>query len=145
MLPHRAWVDMGAMAMKGAPYSPKLQHYLSLTIRLFSVISRTLIVCVGGGVLTHCRGAVGVFYSSSRLGNLWTLTHWHTSVGWQARTYTHQAVSKTSQDRWMIRMDGGRESGNTLFSARFDNVDDNNWNYFYLIIMVVQCCFISSK
>ena len=28
----------------GAPYSPKLRHYWNLTIRLFSVISRTLVV-----------------------------------------------------------------------------------------------------
>ena len=31
---------------RGTPHSPKLQHYWNLTIRLFSVISRTL---VGGG------------------------------------------------------------------------------------------------
>ena len=35
-------------------------------IILFNVISRTLIG--GGGVLPLCRGAVGVFYSSNRLG-----------------------------------------------------------------------------
>ena len=39
-------VDLGAMAMKGTPHSPKLQHTWNLTIRLFSVIYRTL---VGGG------------------------------------------------------------------------------------------------
>ena len=43
MLLLRAWVELGAMAMKGAPHSPKLQHHWNLTIRLFSVISRTLI------------------------------------------------------------------------------------------------------
>ena len=42
MLPHWAREDLGAMEMKGAPYSPKPQHYWNLTIRLFSVISRTL-------------------------------------------------------------------------------------------------------
>ena len=41
---------------------PKLQHYWSLTIRLFSVISRILI---GGGVWPLNRG---VFYSLSQLG-----------------------------------------------------------------------------
>ena len=46
---------------RGIPHSPKLQYYLSLTIRLFRVMSRTLI----GGVLPHCRDAVGVYYSSS--------------------------------------------------------------------------------
>ena len=43
MLPFQARVDLGAMAMKGAPYSLKSQHYLNHTIKLFSVISRTLI------------------------------------------------------------------------------------------------------
>ena len=43
---------------------PKLQHYLNLTIRLFNVISRTLI----RGVLHLCRNSVGVFYSPSQLG-----------------------------------------------------------------------------
>ena len=37
-------VDLGAMAMKSASHSPKLQHYLNLPIRLFSVISRTIVV-----------------------------------------------------------------------------------------------------
>ena len=36
----------------------------SLTIRLFSIISRTLI----GVVLPLCRDTVGVFYGPSRLG-----------------------------------------------------------------------------
>ena len=35
------------MAMKGTLHFPKLKHYWSLTIRLFSVIIKTLIV--GGG------------------------------------------------------------------------------------------------
>ena len=42
MFPLRVRVDLGAMVMKGFPHSSKLQHYLSLMIRLFSVISRTL-------------------------------------------------------------------------------------------------------
>ncbi len=67
MLPPRARVDLGAMAIRGTLHSPKLQNYWNLTIRLFSVISRTLV----GGVLPLCREAVGVFYSPSRLGNIW--------------------------------------------------------------------------
>ena len=43
VLRHRAKVDLGAMAMKGYSAFPKLQHHWNLTIRLFSVISRTLI------------------------------------------------------------------------------------------------------
>ena len=42
------------------PWNSK--HYWSLTIRLLSVISKTL---VGVGVLLLCWDAVGVFYSSS--------------------------------------------------------------------------------
>ena len=42
-------------------HSPKLQHYRILTIRLFSVISRTLVG--GGGVLSLSRDAVDIFYS----------------------------------------------------------------------------------
>ena len=48
----------------GTPHSLKPQHYWNITIRLFSVISRTLV----GGVLPLCRCAVDVFYSPSRLG-----------------------------------------------------------------------------
>ena len=50
---------------KSIPHSSKLQHYWNLTIRLFSVISRTLVA----GVLPFCREAVGVFYSPSQLDN----------------------------------------------------------------------------
>ena len=49
----------------GTPYSPKLQHYWSLTIILFSVISRTL-VRVG---LPLCSDTLSVFYNPSRMGN----------------------------------------------------------------------------
>ena len=63
-----AIVDLRAMAMKRSPHSPKLQHHWNLTIRLFSVISKTLVV--GVGVLLLCREAVGVFYSPSRLGKV---------------------------------------------------------------------------
>ena len=46
-------------------YSPNLQYSKCLTVRFFSVKSRTFV----GGVLLHCKGAVGVFYSLSRLGH----------------------------------------------------------------------------
>ena len=42
----------------------KLQHYWNLMIRLFSVISKTLIA----GVVSLCRDGVSVFYSPSWLG-----------------------------------------------------------------------------
>ena len=46
---------------RGAPYSTKLQHHWNLTIMLFIVISRTLVV------------GVGVFYCPSRQGNYQSL------------------------------------------------------------------------
>ena len=49
---------------RGTPHSSNLQHYWSLTIGLFNVISKTLI----GGVLPFCRDAVGVFHSPNPLG-----------------------------------------------------------------------------
>ena len=49
-------------------HSPKVLHYWNLTIRLFNVISRTLIAARGGGFLALCREAVDIFYSPSRLG-----------------------------------------------------------------------------
>ena len=52
MLQHKVRVDPGVMARKGTPHSPKLKHYWILTIRLFSVISRTLV----GEVLPLCMG-----------------------------------------------------------------------------------------
>ena len=57
----------------GTPHSPKLQQCWNLTIKLFSVIFRTL---VGGG-LPLCREAVGVFYSPSRLGMTLTGYYWY--------------------------------------------------------------------
>ena len=54
------------MAMKGYTTFTKFQHYWSLTMRLFSAISRTLV----GGILHLRRDAVGVFYCPNRLGNL---------------------------------------------------------------------------
>ena len=50
---------------RGTLYPLSLQHYWDLTIRLFSVISWTLVV---GGVLPLCREAVSVFYSPNRPG-----------------------------------------------------------------------------
>ena len=49
----------------GTLYSPKLQYYWNLTIKLFNVIPETL---VAGDVLPLCRHAVGVFYSPGQMG-----------------------------------------------------------------------------
>ena len=48
------------------PHCPKLQHYWNLTIRLFSVLSRTLV----GVVSPFCKEEVRVFSSVCRLGKL---------------------------------------------------------------------------
>ena len=58
MLPLRARVDLGAMAMRGTPHAPKLQHCWNLTIRLFSVISRTLVSCWGLTLLQRCSQCI---------------------------------------------------------------------------------------
>ena len=50
MVPLSARVDLGAMALKVIPHSPKLQHYSNLNIRSSSVTFRTLI----GGVSPLC-------------------------------------------------------------------------------------------
>ena len=66
VLPYWARVDLGVIGYeKDTQHSPKLQYYQILTIRLFSVISRTFV----GGNLPLCRDAVGLFFSSSWLGH----------------------------------------------------------------------------
>ena len=65
MLPLQAEWTWEWWQLRGISHSPKLQHYWNLSIRLFSVIIRTLV----GGVLPLCRNAVSVFYSPRRLGN----------------------------------------------------------------------------
>ena len=57
LLPEWTWEQW---QWRSALHSPKLQHHWNLTIRLFSVIYRTLM-----GGLPLSRGAVGVFYSPS--------------------------------------------------------------------------------
>ena len=44
VLPRRARMDLGAMVIKGYSAFPKLRQQWNLIIRLFSVISRTLIM-----------------------------------------------------------------------------------------------------
>ena len=73
VLPCQDRVNLKWWQWRGTPHSPKLQHYWNLTIRLSSVISRTLI---GVGVLHLCRKAVSVFYSPSWLGKHFELLYW---------------------------------------------------------------------
>ena len=59
---------------RGTPHDPKLQHYLSLTIRLFNVISRTLI---GWGLspLPRCNRSI-LLPKPTGLSILWYLRYW---------------------------------------------------------------------
>ena len=58
---------------RGIPHSRKLQHCWNLTIRLFSVMSRTLIVVVGGWwVLPLCREADWAIGESKKVVKLST-------------------------------------------------------------------------
>ena len=82
MLPLRAWEQWQWI---GTSYSPKLQHYWNLIIRLFSVVSGFSLEesypsaemqsarppghSLQGELLLLCRDVVGVFYSSNRLGH----------------------------------------------------------------------------
>ena len=60
-----ARIDLGAMIMIGTPHFTMVQHYWCFIIRLVScVICRAL----GGGVLTLCWDAVGIFCSASWMG-----------------------------------------------------------------------------
>ena len=52
MLPLWVRVGLGLMAMKEYSTSPKLQHYCSLTIRLFNIISRSLVDVCGGSYVS---------------------------------------------------------------------------------------------
>ena len=73
------WVrlDMGAMAIKFTPHSPKFQHYWSITIRLFNIISRTL----DGGLPSAEKQSV---YSTS-------------SVDWTNRSLTDSKYRQLSR------------------------------------------------
>ena len=64
MLTFRARVDLWAVQCRDTLHSPKLRDFWNLSIRLLSVISRTLV----RGFLPLSRDAVGVFYSPSQLG-----------------------------------------------------------------------------
>ena len=64
MLPRRARMDLGAMAMKGVLRIPQGPSKTSSSGCLVSYPGHSL-----GGGLPLCRGAVSVFYSPSRQGN----------------------------------------------------------------------------
>ena len=65
VLPPRARVDLGAMEIMGHTAFPKAPAFLETHHQIVYGHNRTL---VSRGVLPHCGGTVGVFYSPSRLG-----------------------------------------------------------------------------
>ena len=84
---------------RGSPHSPNLQGWRRI-IKLFKVINGTLAV---EGVLSHCRDAVGVFYSpcpqglSQHLSDLWRfamLFGWLVSL-WQGYTLKNYITLKS--------------------------------------------------
>ncbi len=72
MLPLRARVDLGAMAMKGSDGNEGVLRIPQSSSIAGTSPSDCLVSYPGhtlGVVLPLCKGAVGVFYSPSRLGN----------------------------------------------------------------------------
>ena len=67
VLPRRARVDLGAMAMKGCSAFPKAPASLGPHHPIVSC--HKLDTHGGGGVLLLCRGAVVIFFSPCWLGN----------------------------------------------------------------------------
>ena len=76
---------------RGTLHFPKLRHYWNLTIRLYSVIYRTLV----GEVLPLGRDAVSVFNSPSRLGN------YCIGVIWQIRNWLYFYFSSLHRILWL--------------------------------------------
>ncbi len=99
VLPFRARVDPGAMAMKGCSAFPKATASLEPH---HQIIQCHIQDTCWGGVLLLCRVAVGVFYSLSRMGNLnpgfsLFLTGCHINAKWLIMPY--------------LRIAGRREDG----------------------------------
>ena len=63
MLPLRARVYLGVMAIKGYYTFSKVPHYWNLTVRLFSVISRPLV-----GVGSYTSADMQSVYSAAQAG-----------------------------------------------------------------------------
>ena len=76
-------VDLGTMAMKDTPHSPKLQHYWKFTIRFFNVIFSTL---VAGGGLTPLQRSSRCILQPQPTGQC---SCWRGSVHTYIHTYIH--------------------------------------------------------
>ena len=62
---------------------------------------------------------------------LWTLAHKRASISQPSDTYissvrTQGTTQKTYQKRWLIGIDGVRDSGNPLLSVYHDDSDDDD-------------------
>ena len=89
VLPFRARVNLGAMAMKGCSAFPKAAASLEPHHQIvWNHIQDTL---WDGGVLPLCRTAVGVFYSPSRLGDYIIV---YNVLGLDRDTWNHINVCK---------------------------------------------------
>ena len=97
MLPFQARSDLGVMAIKGY-YAFLKGHHLNLTIRLFTVISRTLV----RGVLPHCRCAVWVFYNPNRLNKCVVCYKNNWLLGLVGRVFANGPGDRGSIPVWVI-------------------------------------------
>ena len=85
-------MDLGAMAIKRKYAFSMLLYYWSLTIRLFSVISRTRV----WRVLHLDREAVGVLFCPSRLGQHRCYLVWN-SIKYSQFSHLNQFKSKLNE------------------------------------------------
>ena len=75
MLPHRSEWTWEQWQWSGSLHSPMLPYYWSLTIRLFSIISRTLMVVAVG---SYPSAEMQTVYSTASAD--WPLFKWSTTV-----------------------------------------------------------------
>ena len=86
---------------RSTSHSPKLQHSWSLTIRLFSVKSRTLVVGIlpktphWGGILPLCKGWSGIYKESNQVHEL--AKRCHHLVKWHGCCYSKTRISDLFQ------------------------------------------------
>ena len=85
MLPLRPRVDLGAMAIKGYSAFPKASILLKPHHQIVLCHKQDTLL---QGILAHCREAVGVFYSLTRLGKCQFdtenyLTRWQLQIHWE--------------------------------------------------------------
>ena len=93
MLPLHARVNLGAMVRRGAPHSPKLQHFFNLTIRLFRVISGH---SLRGGLTPLQRSGWCILQPSpSQTFLLWQCITPFYKTSWSKLNYHDQKIRQT--------------------------------------------------